>query len=179
MRVFVAVDIRDKDILQSICGLQDGLHIISRRVPAENMHFTLQFLGEVPGDGIPQVISALKTVAFAPFEMEIMGVGAFPGPESPRVIWIGTDQAGGEKMRDLARKVKNVLGPLGFRRDGAFKAHMTILRIKNKIRDITEDLNRFGGTKFGRITVSEMQLKQSRLGPSGPVYSDLEVIRAE
>lgn len=179
MRVFVAADVHDKDALRSIRGLQDGLRIKARPVPVENMHFTLQFLGEVAEDRIPQVCAALRAVAFSPLELEIRGVGAFPGPEAPRVVWVGTDRSGGEGMAELARSVRGALEPLGFPRNGTFKPHLTVLRIKDKIGDIAGELGRFGRTVFGRIVVSEIRLKQSRLTPSGPVYSDLEVVAAE
>ncbi len=179
MRVFVAVEIQDGDVLGSIRDVQNELGIRARPVATQNMHFTLQFLGEVSEDRIPGITSALRTVRFSPFGLEIRCIGAFPRPEMPRIVWIGTDREGGENMARLARSVENVLKPLGFSRDRAFRPHLTIFRIKSRIGDITKDLDRFEGTKFGRVVISEIRLKQSRLAPSGPTYSDLEVVRAE
>jgi len=178
MRVFVAVEIREEDVLESIRGVQDGLDLEARPVAAENMHFTLQFLGEVSEGRIPGVVSALKAVTFSPFELAIRGVGAFPGPKAPRVIWAGTDAEGGEKMKSLARSVEDALRPLGFSQDRAFRPHLTIFRVKNKVGDITKDLDRFCKTRFGKVTVSEIRLKRSRLAPSGPAYSDLGAVAA-
>ncbi len=178
MRVFVAVEVRDGGVLESIRDVQSRLGIGARPVATQNMHFTLQFLGEVSEDRIPGIAAALGTVEFSPFELEIRGIGAFPRPEMARTVWIGTDREGGEGMARLARGVESALGPLGFSQDRAFRPHLTIFRIKSRIGDVTKDLDRFAGTKFGRVAVSEMRLKQSRLAPSGPVYSDLGVIRA-
>jgi len=178
MRVFVAVEIREEGVLEAIRGVQDGLSLDARPVAAENMHFTLQFLGEVPEGRIAEVASALKAVTFSPFELAVQGVGAFPGPEAPRVIWVGADAEGGEKMKRLARGVEDALRPLGFSQDRAFRPHLTVFRIKSGAGDITRDLGRFDGKRFGKVTVSEIKLKRSRLTPSGPVYSDLEAVAA-
>jgi len=178
MRVFVAVEIREEGVLEAIRGVQNELELGARPVAAENMHFTLQFLGEVSEGRISRVVSALKSVTFSPFELAVQGMGAFPGPKAPRVIWAGTDAGGGEKMKKLARGVEDALRPLGFSQDRAFRPHLTIFRIKNRVGDITKDLDRFGQTRFGKVTVSEIKLKQSRLAPSGPAYSDLGAVAA-
>ena len=178
MRAFVAVEVDDGGILQAIRDVQHRLNIGARPTAAQNMHFTLCFLGDVPQETLQRIGSALDTVAFAPFTVEILGVGAFPRPRAPRVIWAGTDRTGGRAMKDLAGGVADALEPLGFGRGRPFRPHLTISRIKNGAADVTAELDRFGGKRFGSMTVSEIKLKQSRLTPSGPVYSDLGAFRA-
>jgi len=80
---------------------------------------------------------------------------------------------------DLAKKVENVLAPLGFVPDKPFKPHITIFRIKNKVEDISKELKKFETFEFGSQKISNFKLKQSILTPQGPLYSDLEEIKAK
>ena len=102
----------------------------------------------------------------------------FRSPKFPRVIWVGLDQ-GGENLVQLAKIVEEKLAPLGFKSDKPFKPHATIFRIKNKTGDITDQLAKYSGVKFGNQRVSSIKFKQSVLTPSGPIYSDIGVINIQ
>jgi 2'-5' RNA ligase len=86
---------------------------------------------------------------------------------------------GGKQLVELAKKVEEKLLPLGFKSDKAFRPHVTIFRIKNKISDITAELSKYTDVKFGVQRVSEIKFKQSVLTPTGPIYSDIGVIGAK
>lgn len=177
MRAFVAVEIADAGVLDSIKKLQDEIRVDAKPVETKNMHFTLLFLGEISEDVAAKVSEQLRTISFSPFELSFEGVGAFPKPKFPRVIWVGIAREGADRLVELARSVEQKLGALGFRADKPFKPHATIFRIKNST-DVTEQLSRHAAAKLGTLTVSEIKLKKSVLTPQGPIYSDLEVIRA-
>ena len=106
------------------------------------------------------------------------GIGAFPKPKFPRVIWIGTDDNGGNMLIQLSKKVEKVLEPLGFFSDKPFKPHITVFRIKKKVGDITKELNNQKMIDFGIQKVTSIKLKKSELTSKGPIYSDLEEIKA-
>jgi len=78
----------------------------------------------------------------------------------------------------LEKKVEKVLEPLGFFSDKSFKPHITVFRIKKKIGDITKELDSHKMIDFGMQEVTNIKLKKSELTPDGPVYSDLEEIKA-
>ena len=179
MRVFVAVEISDKDVIKSILEFQTNLDIKAKPVIPQNFHFTLQFLGEVSEDLVEQVKEVLKKIEFSSFTINFLGVGAFPKMKFPRVLWIGTDQVGGGLIKDLAKKVEDSLKPLGFFMDKPFKSHITVFRIKTKIGDISKKLERFEKYEFGSQKISSFKLKKSKLTPQGPVYSDLEEVKAQ
>ena len=136
------------------------------------------FLGEITEGQAQKVQDALDLIEFSPFEVSFTGVGAFPKPRFPRVVWLGTDKNGGEKLSYLAKKVEDALSPLGFRSDKPFKPHITIFRIKNKIGDISRELVKFENVEFGSQNITEIKFKKSELTPEGPIYSDLQVIKA-
>jgi 2'-5' RNA ligase len=179
MRTFVAVEISDQQVLDSIKMLQSSLKIVAKPVDVQNMHFTLMFLGEISDEMAQKIRTQLKTIEFTSFNMSFEGIGAFPKPKFPRVVWIGIDKVGASMLLSLAKTVEAKLAPFGFHSDKSFKPHATIFRIKNKIGDITDELARWSDVKFGVQKVTEFKLKKSVLTPSGPVYSDLEVILAK
>jgi len=179
MRTFVAVEIASQEVLDSVKKVQSSFKIAAKPVEIHNMHFTLLFLGEISEDMAQKVQAQLKAIEFSSFEISFEGVGAFPKPKFPRVVWIGIDSNGGKQLVELAKKVEEKLSPLGFGADKAFKPHVTIFRIKNKVGDITDELSKYSGAKFGTQRVSEIKFKQSVLTPSGPIYSDLGVTSAK
>ena len=178
MRTFVAIEISNDDVKKSIKDFQNNLKINAKPVNLEQLHFTLQFLGEISEEQAQKVIESLRKVEFSEFDINLQGIGAFPKPKFPRVIWIGTDEKGGKNLIELAKKVETVLKPLGLVSDKPFKPHITIFRIKKKIGDITEDLNKQRITDFGMQKISSIKLKKSELTSEGPIYSDLEEVIA-
>ncbi len=179
MRAFIAVEIQDGTILDAIAKIQSDFKIKATAVNKKNMHFTLLFLGEVSEDTVSSIKEALGTISFKRFDVEFTHVGAFPNPRSPRVIWIGVNDQSSRHLIDLASQVEKKLAPLGFRPDKPFKPHLTIFRVKNRIDDISGTIERFKKVDLGKYTMTELKLKQSVLTPSGPVYSDLQVVLAQ
>lgn len=214
MRVFVAIEIKEPSILDSIKKLQtEFVESVSnpkniKLVNTDIVHFTLQFLGEIPNTAQASITKALLSIKFAPFDLKIRGVGAFPNSKHPKIVWVGTDAMKDEKMDsghnnydsdtvnnnnndnstitkhntempELAQKVTDVLNPLGYKRDKPFKPHSTIFRIKMRVQPpITERLDRLTNKTFGIQRVESLKFKKSQLTPSGPIYTDLAIIKA-
>ena len=176
MRIFVAVEINEKGILDNIVQLQKNIGIEAKAIPREQMHFTLQFIGDVNEISKEKIINALNMIEFSNFQITIKGIGAFPRAKLPRVIWVGVDKAGKESLSNIAALVNKKLLELGFRNDKAFKPHLTIFRVKNKINDVTDELTKFDSKIFGTQQVSQIKLKKSTLTPNGPIYEDLTVV---
>ena len=179
MRTFVAAEISSEEVLSSIKKFQSEFEISAKPVSLNNIHFTLLFLGEISEQVSAKVKDALNSIQFEEFYVRFQGIGAFPKASSPRVIWVGTDEIGAEHLKKLAFQVENTLSPSGFHNDKPFQPHVTILRIKNKIGNISDKLKRYSTTKFGIQKISEIKFKQSVLTPDGPDYSDLQVIKAK
>lgn len=179
MRAFVAVEIQDDNILDAIVKIQSEFKIKATPVSKKNMHFTLLFLGEITEEAAANVKKALSTVSFKPIEVKFTHVSAFPNPRSPRVTWIGVDETSSRQLVELASQVEKKLGPLGFKSDKPFKAHLTIFRIKNRAEDISGIIEKFKKIDLGKYTMTELKFKQSVLTPNGPIYSDLQVVLAQ
>jgi 2'-5' RNA ligase len=178
MRAFVAVEIQNNEVLDHIAKLQSDLKIKARPVSKENMHFTLLFLGEIADEIAPKIMDTLKSITFSPIQIIFSGIGAFPNPRFPRVIWIGVDETAAQNLVKLAKQVEEKLAPLGFKSDKPFKPHLTIFRIKNNIGDISKELDKLKTIQLGHDTITELKFKKSILTPSGPIYTDLQVVKA-
>lgn len=179
MRVFVAIEITNNEVINSIKKFQENLNIDAKPVELTNLHFTLQFLGEISKEMTQKIIQALQTIEFSSFNVNLKEIGAFPKPKFPRVVWIGTDDNGGNMLIQLSKKVEKMLEPLGFFSDKPFKPHITVFRIKKKIGDISGELEDNKMVNFGIQNVSNIKLKKSVLSPNGPIYSDLLEIGAK
>ena len=178
MRTFVAIEVSDKDVLNSIHKIRTELNIKAKPVKLSNMHFTVQFLGEVSEEMIRKISDALSGIEFFTFSINLASIGVFPNPNSPRVIWIGTN-SGVNELEKLAETIRTKLSHLGFSPDKKFKPHVTIFRIKNKIEGISSKLEKFSSYNFGKQIISEIKFKKSELTPNGPIYTDLLVVKGK
>jgi len=140
-------------------------------VNPENMHLTLKFLGDVPKPEVFLIEESLTRIAIqnTPFVMQIGGLGAFPNFSRPKVIWAGV-QKNGEKIISLAHQLNTILGQIGYPSEKRpFIPHITLARIHHPI-----NLKNFAFDEFYEIppiTVNRISLMQSRLQPSGVVYT--------
>jgi len=157
VRAFVAVDVT-----------ADGG---AARAPA---HLTLQFLGEITAEQERWTEPRLREVAVAsrPFVLRLEGIGAFPSPARPRVVWIGVTQ-GRTEIEELAGRVRAALAPeFGTERE-RFVPHLTLARVRSPSdRRAAEEL--LAGIRppppTREVAVRELVLKESVLGPGGAVH---------
>ena len=178
MRTFVSVEINNQEILKSIEDIQSEIKIQAKPVSIKNIHFTMLFLGEISDSMSHSVMEELGSIEFQSFDVSIQGIGVFPKPSNPRIIWVGTDNDGGQKLSHLASSIIEKLSNLGFKADKPFKPHITIFRVKNKISNISNDLKKYQSYSFGVQRVSELKFKKSILSSNGPIYSDIQVVKA-
>ena len=178
MRTFVAIEVSDQNVLNSISQVQSELNIKAKPVELHNLHFTVQFLGEISEEMERKISDALNSIEFSIFSISFASIGVFPNPNFPRIIWIGIND-GINKLEKLSEMIRLKLSQIGFMPDKKFKAHVTIFRVKNKIENISDRLEKFSPYYFGKQTVSEIKLKKSELTPNGPIYTDLLVVKGK
>ncbi len=182
MRAFIAVDVS----ADTIAKLQNELMSTAgwslkdvKQVETQNFHFTLIFLGEKSDEDVESIKTKLAQVQFEPFTLTYASVGAFPKPTSARVIWVGVDRVGGQKLSALANDVAARMAELGFSPDKPFSPHMTILRAKGRPILVSDIAAKYQGRTFGSDLVDRVHLKKSDLMPSGPVYSNIYTVEAK
>jgi 2'-5' RNA ligase len=184
VRAFVALPL-DAPLHAALDRLQGRLR---RRIPygvrwvrTEGIHLTLFFLGEIPAAQVEPISAALTAVArhVPPFTLEVGGLGAFPSPRRPRVLWVGIE--GGEPLTLLHAAVNEALASLGHRPDARpFHPHLTLGRVQRGLRrdEVAEIGERFQAemaraSALGTTPAEEMILFRSILKPSGAEYHPL------
>lgn len=182
MRTFVAVDVSSiaiaklqKEILPSTGWDPRDVKLVE----PHNFHFTLIFLGEVSDHDVDRIKEQLAGFQFESFTITYTGIGAFPNPSHARVIWVGVDQEGVQKLTALANDVIAKMSELGFKADKPFSAHMTFLRAKGRPLRATEISSKYQGRTFGSDSIDKVHLKKSELTPSGPIYLSVYSVEAK
>ena len=144
-------------------------------VARDSVHLTLKFLGGVETTRLAAVTAALVAAAARadPFDIGLSGLGGFPSPERPRVIWAGLGE-GVAATAALAHAVDGALATLGFPRETrAFSGHVTLGRVRapRSNRPLAEALA--SGGEFGRQRVDRLVLMRSELSARGARHTEL------
>ena len=177
IRTFIAVEL-DPCFREKIRELQDRFSSFNLKfVEPEIVHITLKFLGDVDESKIPLISSALDSITCESFEALIGGLGVFPNPSNPKVLWLGA--AG--KFRILHEDVENLLKPFKFEKDTReFTAHATLARVKFFNRDqknaFINVIRECKDVQLGSMKVNKVLLKKSILTLEYPIYETLHTV---
>lgn len=174
-RAFIAVELA-LEVRQELGRIRDVVALALppravRLVQPDNMHLTLRFLGDTAVTQLPSLTQQLDELAsqHASFSLQLEGLGCFPNPKRPRVIWVGVT---GEHAALLAVKqeLDKRLAPLGWPpEDKPFSAHLTIGRVGDGRLPPTMNWNL--PVNPLPFAVQEIHLIESRLTPKGPIYT--------
>src|SRR5262249_49463421 len=116
-------------------------------------------------DRMARVVAGSATI-----EVRAGGVGAFPTARSPRVLWIGVEDASGRLAR-LAGGADQALSELGFiKEERPVRSHLTIGRVKEGRASLEDVIQNYAGRDCGASTIREVVLYESRLRAKGAEY---------
>jgi len=179
IRSFLAFDIESDTVLNRLTAAQKLLIQTSadlKLVEPQNIHVTVRFLGNITPATAEKILEEMKKLQFAPFNVKINGLGAFPDPRYPRVVWAGITD-GADQLKNIFSQLEPRLRGLGFTPDPkGFSPHLTIARVRsgrNK-QQLAEFITENANYEFGTINAKCLRLKKSDLTPIGPVYSTLK-----
>jgi 2'-5' RNA ligase len=149
----------------------------ARWVAADNLHFTLAFIGHVEDRTAQSFAAALREpVRQPPFTLRLGGCGCFPLSGAPRVIWIGVAE-GADGLRALHGEVLRRLTPLGFEPEARpFSAHLTVARVKDVPRGAAREAREaiaHVDVADAACLVTRVTLFRSHLSPKGSRYEAL------
>ncbi|HSA59280.1 MAG TPA: RNA 2',3'-cyclic phosphodiesterase [bacterium] len=181
IRSFIAAD-PSEEVLRNLSSTVQSLAkrtVGFRWVRPEAIHLTLRFLGEIEEEMIATIDGRLAQLAgsFEPMSLEAAGLGFFPGPEKPRIVWAGlTGEI--DRLADLQRHVQETVEDLSVHqeKDRAFAPHLTLARIPNfrGASGVSAVLKAASEARFGAFTVDRLFLYKSRLTPEGASYTKLK-----
>jgi RNA 2',3'-cyclic 3'-phosphodiesterase len=183
-RAFVAV-LLDEPTKRAVSAQIERLRPLSKAVawvPAHNLHLTLRFLGDQTEEQLAELVPALEEAASGvpAFTLSLRGLGAFPGLEHPRSLWVGVSDGAQEVLR-LQTRVAEALERRGTPIEArAWQAHVTIGRVADEKRwrregvaELRAALVRGAATPFGTMPVNSIALMRSDLYTSGARYTGI------
>jgi 2'-5' RNA ligase len=97
----------------------------------------------------------------------------------PRVVWVGVDKTGGQQLISLSDRIISRILDIGFKPDKEFTPHLTLFRIRTRSLDLKNMLSKYDGHTFGSDIITKLQLKQSIISKSGPIYSNVFTVDAK
>ena len=178
LRTFVAINL-PLVMVRQIALFQAKLRVLAHErgirvawVPPHNMHVTLKFLGDIAEENIGILQDRLqeRLSGRSPILFRVKGVGAFPSPTKPRILWIGLSSEY-DALSALARDIDGGLAELGFvPEERPFHPHLTLGRVKQGEGDILTEME---PVDFGDVICKEILLFQSVLSSKGPEYHAL------
>jgi 2'-5' RNA ligase len=180
IRTFIGVEIGD-DIRRKAVALQQQLARTGARVKwvePQNLHVSLLFLGDLDERDILPVCRAVEEAASheGPFPLRVSGVGAFPTPRRPKVVWAGVTD-GADPLRRLYGRLEAKMLDLGVYRkeERGYTPHLTLGRVKGEADGfkLTPELPKLLAWDGGRTVVNEVVVFSSELRKDGPEYTVL------
>lgn len=170
-RLFLAIDLPDETKKQ-LCWLRTDIPG-ARWVPANQLHLTLAFLGDVEIETMNRLMGKLTDIHIPAFDLRIGDVGCFPNRKRPRVVWIGIRPE--QLLMSLAKRVRKASLLCGISlEERPFSPHITLARIKQPVGNGCDAfLARKPEQEPAVIPVREFILFESRLSSNGALHMPL------
>ena len=150
-----------------------------RWVAVNNIHLTLKFLGDSSPHSLEKLTARIEPAArsVSPFPIQVTGLGAFPNPRRPRVIWVGLQAP--PALAELQKAIEAQAAAVGFSLDArGFSPHLTLGRVQQSARGeevarISSALAQTQVGLLGEFNAKCVSLFRSDLRPGGAVYTHL------
>jgi RNA 2',3'-cyclic 3'-phosphodiesterase len=181
IRAFIAIDLTS-EITQKLDQISEQLktnlaNIPVRWVPANNIHLTLKFLGDVSLTNLEILKEVLQTEALnhKVFEFTVGNLGAFPNKRHPRVVWVGVEAP--QELLSTQRHLEHAMARIGYApEDRPFSPHLTLGRVARNAtaRDTSLIGEAVDASKIGFLGINPVRsicLYRSDLKPSGAEYT--------
>lgn len=175
MRLFVAVDPGEQVRRRLSAWLDAGRRRWPLRwVRPDQLHLTLQFLGEQPPAAVETLAAAYAAVAAGrgPVRLAFGEIGAFPGWRRPRVLVLHVD--GGPALAELAAAVRAAgeAAAAGDRPDRKpWRPHLTLARFRGRADPgVVAELRGWRPEPPPSVVADRFALVESRLEPGGARY---------
>lgn len=136
-------------------------------------HLTLRFLGETAADRLPQVQAVLGRVQASSFPLHLRGVGVFPHPARPQVLWAGVVPHA--PLLALAAQVEAAVQAAEYGPERKpFHPHITLARLNRPHRAWVQTfLAQYRDFEAVPFVVPDFRLYTSLLHPAGAVHTEV------
>jgi len=171
-RLFVALPVPD-EIADALGALQSGVPDAHWQ-PAENLHVTLCFAGEVHGAVMRDLEEELSDIAGPRFPLELAGVEQFSSGKQPRALVALVKKS--DRLDWLQQKVTTVARNCGIEIAGRkFRPHVTLARFGNSAETghhLAQFMASHSRFRAGPWVADAFNLYSSRQTRNGSVYTE-------
>jgi 2'-5' RNA ligase len=149
-----------------------------RWVRPEGIHLTVVFLGNIQAGDLEALGNEVGRVCsdFSSFQIALEGIGCFPNPRNPRVIWLGL-VGHIERMALFRDRLQEPLLAFGVKEERrSFKPHLTLGRFKKPLKDqppLLKLMEKHKDLTSPAFPLHELVLFKSDLNPGGAVYTKM------
>ncbi|MDB6018945.1 MAG: 2-5 ligase [Pedosphaera sp.] len=149
----------------------------------KQMHLTLRFLGEVVRSQVEDLTGAVREVGrqFPPLHLRAQGVGFFPNPRFPRVIWAGVHDIEGQLQLLQAAVSEASARFTDEEAEKNFTGHLTLGRVRNpkptQAEALAEWARGIGERIFGEWRADTVEIMRSEPSAHGSEYTSMASIR--
>ncbi len=170
-RLFVGID-PPESVKAQLIGVMGGV-AGARWQSEEQLHLTLQFIGEVDRRSAEDIATALSYVRHPGFRLSLSEVGMFDRRDRPEALWVGV--APKEPVKALHDKIVQTLRTVGVPPEGrAYLPHITLARLKALAAPLDPFMTQHGGIASAPFEVGDFCLYESQLTRDGSVYTIVE-----
>ncbi len=177
-RIFIGIqNTINPSFAKNIINIQDKLnnHAKIKWVKIENIHITLNFLGNTPNEKIPIINNEVQQICNQnkEFSITLRKIGTFPNIHNPKVLWIGIDNY--SPLLSIYEKINNSMLSNNITFDNKpFAPHLTLGRFQHLYNpNILKEIITNNNKTFDIWNVSHIKIFESILYPTGPVYKVL------
>lgn len=169
IRLFVAIDIPEA-IREEVQGMGRSIPN-ARPVPADQLHLTLKFIGEVEGSKFLDIQDTLEKVSQRKFSLCIKGTGTFPPRGTPRILWAGVEPV--KNAIALRNSIERQLAAIDIPREKKkYTPHLTLARLRNSpIPALQQFLAGNAFLQTSSFPVETFTLYSSQLSPKGAIHT--------
>lgn len=177
MRAFLALE-PSSDVRARLVAAQAALarhRAAVRWARNDQLHVTVKFLGDVEDAALDALRRALAPAlaGTAALAADVLGLGAFPDPRRPRVLWAGVECAA---LAAIAHAVDAAAAAVGVAPEARpFHAHVTLGRVRAGTSSgaLRHAIEARATEAFGACVFRELVAFRSDLRRDGALYTKL------
>jgi len=164
----IKIDEIQKELQNSLSG-----HKIKWENP-EKFHLTIRFLGDLDENQLNEIMEGLEKsqFGFERLDFHSDGIGFFPNPGRPNVIFVGLKEDGNNSGK-LVDEIDKVITKSGIKPDKKFVAHITLGRFRRENRQGIETENLVEFEPFD-VNFDSYYLMESVLNYRGSKYYEIK-----
>jgi|LFRM01.1.fsa_nt_gb 2'-5' RNA ligase len=170
MRMFIAINFNEevKAQINQIIDRVKSNSVQGRFVSEENIHLTLEFLGEVQEHRLGLIREVMDGIEFEPFTFGLTKIGCFRRPEG-KIYWLGVEKC--HTLYGIQKTLRQSLIEKGFKlENGEYRPHITLGRkVMLKEGFSAGELDDIAGRI--KIGVDRIDLMKSEFINRKPMYS--------